>query len=93
MIMEYRDWGLSRNQIAKMLGTSRNSVREVFNRAVELKISFEDIQETSENKVYQLFFPNRHQSEIFYNQPNYEKVHEELKRVGGDSEAFMAGIC
>lgn len=42
MIMEYRDRGLSRNQIAKMLGTSRNSVREVFNRAVELKISYRD---------------------------------------------------
>lgn len=82
LVMQYRDQGLSRNMIAKTQKTGRSSVSEVFKRADQLSISYEDIKELSDNEVYRKLFPERHQSEVLYTLPDYEKVHQELQGVG-----------
>lgn len=80
--MQYRDQGFSRNMIAKTQKVGRSSVSEVFKRADELKLTYEDIEELSDNEVYRKFFPERHQSEVLYTLPDYEKIHKELQGVG-----------
>ena len=80
--MHYRDQGFSRNMMATTQKVSRGSVREVFNRAEQLSISYEEIKDQSDVEVYRLFFPERYQSEILYLLPDYDDVHRELQRVG-----------
>ena len=36
----------------------------------------------SEEKVYRLFYPDKYVNETMYGEPDYEYVHNELKRVG-----------
>ena len=82
LIMELREQGLSRNMIAKTKRVGRDSVSEVFRRADELDLTYADIQNISEQEVYQKLFPSKHQSEALYTLPDYDYVQEELKRVG-----------
>lgn len=82
LVMQYRDQGFSRNMIAKTQKVGRSSVSEVFKRADKLKLTYEDIEELSDNEVYRKFFPERHQSEVLYTLPDYEKIHKELQGVG-----------
>lgn len=82
LIMHYRDQGFSRSMIAKTQKVSRGSVREVFNRAEQLSLSYEDVKDKSEMESYRIFFPERYQSEILYKLPDYEAVHTELQKVG-----------
>lgn len=59
LVMQYRDQGFSRNMIAKTQKVGRSSVSEVFKRADELNLSYEDVKELSDNEVYRKFFPGR----------------------------------
>ena len=69
LVMQYRDQGFYQNMIAKTQKVGRSSVSEVFKRADELKLTYEDIEELSDNEVYRKFFPERHQSEVLYTLP------------------------
>lgn len=82
LVMKYRDQGLSRNMIAKTQKVGKSSVSEVFKRAEELQLNYEDIESLSDIEVYRQFFPERYQSEVLYDSPNYEAIHKELQRVG-----------
>lgn len=82
LVMKYRDQGISRNMIAKTQKVGRSSVSEVFTRADQLRLSYDKIKALSDNEIYRTFFPDRHQSEILYTFPDYEKVHKELQGVG-----------
>lgn len=63
LVMQYRDQGFSRNMIAKTQKVGRSSVSEVFKRADELNLSYEDVKELSDNEVYRKFFPGRNNGE------------------------------
>lgn len=82
LVMQYRDLGFSRNMIAKTQKVGRSSVSDVFRRANQFNLSYEDIKDLSENEVYRKFYPERHQSEVLYTLPDYGKVHKELQGVG-----------
>ncbi|API88049.1 integrase [Marinilactibacillus sp. 15R] len=81
-VIQYRDQGFSRNMIAKTQKVGRSSVSDVFKRADELNLSYEDIKELSDKEAYRLFFPERYQSEVLYTLPEYDKIHKELQSVG-----------
>lgn len=81
-ILLYRAMGMSRNLIAKTKNIGRTSVSEVFKRADDLALTADDVENLSEEAVYQTLFPERHQSETLYENPDYAYVHKELKRVG-----------
>ena len=49
--MQYRDQGFSQNMITKTQKVGRSSVSEVFKRADELKLTYEDIEELSDNDL------------------------------------------
>ena len=82
LIMELRDAGLSRSTIASTRHISRHSVSEVFNIADEKGIRYDDVRSLEESEVYRLFYPEKFANETMYGDPDYEHVHQELKRVG-----------
>jgi len=47
-----------------------------------LGIAFEDIKDKSEQDVYRLFYPDKYAKESIYTAPDYEYIHNELKKVG-----------
>ena len=81
LIMELRDAGLSRSTIASTRHISRHSVSEVFNIADEKGIHYNDVRVLEESEVYRLFYPEKFANETMYGDPDYEHVHQELKRV------------
>lgn len=82
LIMELRDAGLSRSSIASTRHISRHSVSDVFNIADERGIRYADIRSLEETEIYRLFYPEKHASETMYGDPDYDHVHQELKKVG-----------
>ena len=82
LIMELRDAGLSRRTIASTRHMSRHSVGEVFDIANKKGIRYDDVRLLSDTEAYRLFFPDKHSGEIMFADPDYEHVHEELKKPG-----------
>ena len=82
LIMELRDAGLSRNMIATTRHMSKNSVSDVIHIADRMGISYEDIRQMDEDAAYRLFYPDKFPVESLYTLPDYEYVHQELKRAG-----------
>lgn len=82
LIMELRDAGLSRSTIASTRHISRHSVSDVFNISDEKGICYNDIRDLEEQEVYCLFYPEKFANETMYGDPDYEHVHQELKKVG-----------
>lgn len=82
LIMQLRDAGLSRSSIASTRHISRHSVSDVFNIADEKGLSYKDVQDLEETELYRLFYPEKYANETMYGDPDYEHIHQELKRVG-----------
>lgn len=82
LILELKASGLSRNQIAATRHMSKHSVSDVINIAREKDITYEKVNHLSEDEVYRMIFPDKFTVENLYEQPDYEYVHQELKRVG-----------
>ena len=82
LFMELRDAGLSRSTIASTRHISRHSVSDVFNIADEKGIRYADIRSLGETEIYRLFYPEKYASETTYGDPDYDHVHQGLKKVG-----------
>lgn len=82
LILELNASGLSRNQIAATRHMSKHSVSDVINIAKEKGIIYAKVKDLSEDEVYRMIFPDKFAVETLYEQPDYEYVHQELKRVG-----------
>mgnify|MGYP004732575835 CR=1 FL=1 len=61
---------------------SKHSVSDVINIAKEKDITYEKVKHLSEDEVYRMIFPDKFAVENLYEQPDYEYIHQELKRVG-----------
>ena len=82
LILELRSAGMGRNAIASSRHISKNSVGDVFHIADRMGISYEDIAQMDEDAVYRKFYPDKFALENLYDKPDYEYVHQELKRTG-----------
>ncbi|MGI6362174.1 MAG: IS21 family transposase [Bacillota bacterium] len=82
LVLQYREQGLSRNAIAQTQKVGRSSVSDVFRRADELNLSYTDVAALTDQEVYRRIFPERHQSEDLYTQPDYEKIQKDLQGTG-----------
>ena len=82
LILELKASGLSRNQIATTRHMSKHSVSDVINIAREKAITYESVKHLSDDEVYRMIFPDKFAIETLYEEPDYEYVHQELKRVG-----------
>ena len=82
LILELHAGGMSNDMIASTRHMSRTSISTVLNIAREKNISYESIQEMDDDALYKLFFPEKLAAEDIYELPDYNYVHEELKKVG-----------
>ena len=82
LILELRAAKLSMRKIAAIRRISRHSVSEVFRIANERDIAYQDVKDMGDEELYQLFFPEKHFIETMFEEPDYEKIHQELKKVG-----------
>ena len=82
LIMELSAGGLTQNEIANSRHFSKSSVSLVLKTAKTLDVTVEDLREMSEEDIYHLFFPDKLTADQLYELPDYNYVHEELKKVG-----------
>lgn len=82
LILELRAAGLSRNTIASTRHISKHSVSDVMHISDERGITYEDVRSLPEETVYRMFYPDKYAVEELYEQPDYEYIHQELKKVG-----------
>lgn len=71
---------MSRNAIARMRHMSKKSISDVFHIANSLGIIFNDIRALDKEKVYCMFYPDKHAVENMYHNPDHEYVHKKFKK-------------
>ena len=82
LILELRAAKMSRNMIAETRHISRHSVSDVFAIADRSGIEYKDVRNLDDNAVYQMFYPDKYVVESMFKEPDYEYIHDELKKVG-----------
>lgn len=82
LILELHSSGMSQNQIAHTRHFSKLSVSKVIQIAAEQNLTYEQIRDMNDDELYFLFFPDKYQMEHVYQLPDYDYVHQELRRVG-----------
>lgn len=82
LILQLRAEGLSGRAIAVSQSMSRRSIAAVVDAADRAGVSWDDIAEKSDDEVYDLLFPGRGQHHSVFTQPDWDKIHRELARVG-----------
>ncbi|GAA3776751.1 IS21 family transposase [Microbacterium kribbense] len=81
LVLRLRAEGLTGRQIAAQ-GMSRHSVAAVIDAADREGIGWDDIADLEEAAVYARLFPGRGEHESVHAQPDWERVHRELAKVG-----------
>ncbi|MFZ2427148.1 MAG: IS21 family transposase [Propioniciclava sp.] len=81
LVLRLRAEGLTGRQIAAQ-GMSRTSVAAVIDAADREGIGWDDVAGLDDAAVYARLFPGRGEHESVHAQPDWDKVHRELARVG-----------
>lgn len=82
LIMELRDQGMSRRSIVKTRHMSMGSVCEVFDIADDRGITWDQVKGMGDERVYELFYPDRNAREGVFEEPDWSYVHAEMAKVG-----------
>ena len=82
LVLELRGAGMSRNGIASTRHMSRHSVSDVFHLADEKGITYKDVCNLDENEIYRMFYPDKHAVDDLYKDPDYDYIHQELRKTG-----------
>jgi transposase len=82
LILQLRAEGLSGRAIAASQGMSRKSITAVLEAADAAGIQWDDVAEKPEGEVYSLLFPGRGEHQSVFAQPDWDRVHREMARVG-----------
>ena len=81
LVLRFRAEGFTGRQIAAQ-GMSRTSVAAVIDAADREGLGWDDVAELEEADVYARLFPGRGEHDSVHAQPDWERVHRELARVG-----------
>lgn len=82
LVLQLRAEGLSGRAIATSQAMSRKSVTAVLEAADAAGVGWDDVADLGEGEVYALLFPGRGEHESVFAQPDWDRVHKELARVG-----------
>ena len=74
--------GMSRNAIARSQGMSKHSVQAVSEAAEAAGIGWAEAEGMSDAEVYAALFPEKVRDRDVYPDPDWDRVHRELARVG-----------
>ena len=81
-ILRLRSLDNNITQIAQMLHSSRNTIREVEKLADEKGICWPLPEELTNQKLYEILFPDRLEKVQVYKEPNCSYIHKELAKKG-----------
>lgn len=81
-VLKKHKLGLSENKIAAACHMSKHSVKAVLDRLRDLEFDLNKIDSFSDDDLYSLFFPDKYEIESLYVKPDYDHVHDELKKPG-----------
>ncbi|MBR2790102.1 MAG: IS21 family transposase, partial [Eggerthellaceae bacterium] len=82
LALQLAEAGLSANRIEQVHRISKKSQKEVREAAAALGITYADVADLSDDEVYWRLFPDRNNHASVFVEPDWEKVHRELARVG-----------
>lgn len=82
LVLQLRAEGLSGRVIAASQGMSRKSVTAVLEAADAAGVGWDDVADHPDAEVYELLFPGRGEHQSVFTQPDWERIHKELARVG-----------
>ncbi|WP_343908758.1 IS21 family transposase, partial [Brachybacterium fresconis] len=82
LVLQLRAEGLSGRAIAASQGMSRKSITAVLEAADAAEISWDDVADFPDGEVYAWLFPGRGEHESVFAQPDWERAHREMARVG-----------
>ena len=81
-VLRLLESGMSRNAIARSQGMSKHSVQAVSEAAEAAGIGWAEAEGMSDAEVYAALFPEKVRDRDVYPDPDWERVHRELARVG-----------
>ena len=81
-ILRLRSSGLSATVIARTQPVSKTSVIDTLHAADERGVAWEDVEGMSDAEAYAPLFPERVHEGPVYRDPDWDRVHRELARVG-----------
>lgn len=82
LVLQLRAEGLSGRAIAASQAMSRKSVTQVLDAADVAGLAWDDVEDRPDGEVYSLLFPGRGDHHSVFAQPDWERVHKEMARVG-----------
>lgn len=82
LILELRAQGMPRRSIASTRRMSMGSVCEVFDIADERGITWDQVKDMGDERVYALMYPDHHVKESVLEEPDWAYVHAEMAKVG-----------
>ena len=92
-ILELLGKDLSAREVSKVLGVSRNTVSEVQALYEASGKSWDDISPLDDDRLYDLFYPNKFKYKIRYAAVDYPYVHKELKKTGVTLKLLWEEYC
>lgn len=80
-ILELRANGISMRKIETLMHVSRHTISAIYKAADAHSISWDNIKDFDEDKIYELLFPPTPKASIF-EEVDYDYIHSELKKTG-----------
>lgn len=82
LVLQLRAEGLSGRAISASQRMSRKSITAVLEAADAAGLGWDEIRDRPEAEVYELLFPGRGEHQSVFAQPDWDRIHRELARVG-----------
>ena len=92
-ILELLGKNLSAREVSKVLGGSRNTVAEVQALFLQSGKSWDDISVWDDDRLYELFYPDKFKYKPRYAPVDYSYVHKELKKTGVTEKLLWEEYC
>lgn len=92
-ILELLGKNLSAREVSKVLSVSRNTVAEVQALFLQSGRSWDDISEWDDDRLYELFYPDKFKYKPRYAPVDYSYVHKELKKTGVTEKLLWEEYC
>ena len=81
-VMELLNKNLSEREVAAILGCSRNTVSEIKELCRQQGMTWDDIQDMTDDGLYDILYPKKFRRTTNYVPVDYAYVHSELKKTG-----------
>lgn len=92
-ILELLGKNLSAREVSKVLGVSRNTVAQVQALFLQSGRSWDDSSEWDDDRLYELFYPDKFKYKPRYAPADYSYVHKELKKTGVTEKPLWEEYC